>query len=234
MTLADNGSGRLVATYFEKLLPRASNARYYKQTRLPVSLQIVEQKLNSREFSNLAEVESLVKRMIANAKEFYPRSSPTFDDAERVRKALSNFMTKNNPAYQKGNYQAVATPLPPEGVEVHFDEDAEGEDLGNGDEGEEDAEGEDEDAEGEEEEEGDDDAADRRGSRRKSIVLKRAAPARAARRSSSLIQASPRVQATGAGARPDHQFQNVPYKGLSFQQAQEKLVEELIRYREKE
>ncbi|PHH76253.1 hypothetical protein CDD80_1702 [Ophiocordyceps camponoti-rufipedis] len=107
-------NGRPVATYFEKLVPRKENPDYYKQTRMPISLETIEEKLNNGEFSTLAELESYFKRMITNAKEFYPRSDTIYDDAERVRKALSNYMTKRNPAYATRRYQAQPTPLPPE------------------------------------------------------------------------------------------------------------------------
>ncbi|KAH0597580.1 hypothetical protein MHUMG1_04959 [Metarhizium humberi] len=43
---------------------------------------------------------------------------------------------------------------------------------------------------------------------------------------------SPR-RARPAG-RPDQEYKNVPFKGLNFQQAQEKIVEELLRYKEPE
>ncbi|PNY28280.1 Chromatin structure-remodeling complex subunit rsc1 [Tolypocladium capitatum] len=213
-------SGRLVATYFEKLLPQDGNEEYYKQTRMPISLETIEDKLNNGRFRTLAELESYFKRMISNAKEFYPRSSSVFDDAERVRKALSNYMTKTNPAYGTRGYQAQPTPLPPEDGEEE-DEDAEGEEEKQGE-----AEAEDVDAEGEDEEEED----VGRGSRRRSIVLKRRETVRPSRNSTSQAQESPRLSIPPG--KPDHQYDNVPYKGLSFQQAQEKIVEELLRYYE--
>ena len=52
--------------------------------------------------------------MVANAKQFNEKNSPIFEDAERVRKTASNFMTKHNPAYRNPHYVAVATPLPEE------------------------------------------------------------------------------------------------------------------------
>ncbi|RFU77620.1 polybromo-1 [Trichoderma arundinaceum] len=227
-------SGRLVATYFEKLVPRESNPEYYKRTRLPISLETIEEKLNDGDFKSLAQLESYFKRMIANAKDFYSRGSQVFDDAERVRKALSNYMTKTNPAYSNRSYQAVPTPLPPESAddedeegeegdedEEEGDEDAEGEDA----EEDEDAEGEDEDAEGEEEPEEDEEPR----SRRKAIILKRRGPSRTRR--SSNHESS---RARSPPSRPDHQYENVPYKGLTFQQAQEKIVEELLRHQEPE
>ncbi|KAI9172167.1 Chromatin structure-remodeling complex subunit rsc1 [Paramyrothecium foliicola] len=234
-------SGRPVATYFEELVPREGNADYYKQTRLPISLKIIEDKLNNGKFTTLAELESYFKRMIANAKEFYPRSSQVFDDAERVRKALSNYMTKTNPAYGNRAYQAMPTPLPPENGEEAEDEDDAEDDKGDevededaeGDEENDDAEGEDdqEDAEGDDDEEAEDEEDEEPSSRRRSIVLKRRGSGRQPRNSHQ-AQNSPRT--SNPPSRPDHQYEGVPYKGLSFQQAQEKIVEELIRHEEPE
>ncbi|KAK2937057.1 Bromodomain [Fusarium oxysporum f. sp. vasinfectum] len=167
-------AGRLVATNFEELPPREENADYYEQTRMPISLSMIEQKLNDGEFENLSELEGYFKRMISNAKEFYPRSTEIFEDAERLRKAVSNYMTKKNPAYHVRGYQAVPTPFP------------------------------------------DDDGEERR------------TPGRTpGRRASTRGKETPKPAAPAA--KPDHVYEDVPYKGLSFQQAQEKLIEELIR-----
>ncbi|KAG6041647.1 hypothetical protein E4U41_003085 [Claviceps citrina] len=214
-------SGRLVATYFEKLLPREGNEEYYQRTRMPVSLETIEHKLNKGHFKNLAQLESYFKRMIANAKEFYPRLSPEFEDAERVRKALSNYMTKNNPAYQTRGYQAVATPLPPENgeeaeeeEEEDDDQDAEGEEAGQ----------EETKVDKEEEEE-------EPSSRRRAIILKRTGSARPSRNAVPFAHSPRRSKANN---RTDHEYDKVPYKGLTFQQAQEKIVEELLRYKQPE
>ena len=189
---------------------------------MPISLETIERKLQNGDFQNLSELESYFKRMISNAKEWFPRSSPTFDDAERVRKAVSNYMTKTNPAYQTGGYQAVPTPLPPEppsqaaAENEGADEDAEGEeeDMAGGEEGEPDA--------------NEPDTA----SRKRSIILKRRVPSRSARNSMSTPQDTPRKAAIST--KPDHQYEDVPYRGLSFQQAQEKVVEEMLRHKEPE
>lgn len=50
--------------------------------------------------------------MVANAKQYNDRNSDIFNDAERIRKMLSNFMPKNNPAYKDPNYVAAPTPIP--------------------------------------------------------------------------------------------------------------------------
>ena len=51
--------------------------------------------------------------MISNAKSFNQKTSQIYSDAEKVRKLVSNFMVDRNPAYKDENYQAIATPVPP-------------------------------------------------------------------------------------------------------------------------
>lgn len=53
-----------------------------------------------------------MKRLIQNAKEFNSTKSEVYEDAERLRKAMSNFMPKHNPAYLDSNYRAYPTPIP--------------------------------------------------------------------------------------------------------------------------
>jgi hypothetical protein len=190
---------------------------------MPISISMIENKLNNGEFKNLSELEGYFKRMISNAKEFYSRSTPEFEDAERIRKALSNYMTKTNPAYEARGYQALPTPFP--------DEDGAEEDQDD-DEAEEDGEDEDEEDEPEEDEEKEDEEEEEEelptSRRRTTITLKRRGPDRTpGRRASTRGKETPKPAAPAA--KPDHQYEDVPFKGLSFQQAQEKLVEEVIR-----
>lgn len=174
----------------------------------------------------MSELEGFFKRMVTNAKEFYPKNSEIFEDAERVRKALSNYMTKTNPAYRHTpGYSCQAAPIPDDTmadseefpVTQAVEEDAEG-DYDDA-EGEEDAHGDEEDAEGEE-----DQGDEEEGDTPRKIVLKRKGQARP-RSGSELIRKVDKIGRVKA----DHEYEGVPYKGLSFQQAQEKIVEELIR-----
>lgn len=50
--------------------------------------------------------------MISNAKSFNSKTSQIYSDAEKVRKLVSNFMVERNPAYRDSKYVAVATPVP--------------------------------------------------------------------------------------------------------------------------
>tara|TARA_R110002003_G_scaffold126_45_gene11806 strand:- start:8179 stop:8595 length:417 start_codon:yes stop_codon:yes gene_type:complete len=51
---------------------------------------------------------------VNNAKAYNDKRSIIYEDAERLRKTASNWMTKHNPAYRDGTYVAVATPIPGE------------------------------------------------------------------------------------------------------------------------
>lgn len=77
-------------------------------------LTLHQAKLKARGYPNLAAVESDVKRMVNNAKQFNDKNSAIYADAERVRKTASNFMTKHNPAYKNPSYSAIPTPIPGE------------------------------------------------------------------------------------------------------------------------
>jgi hypothetical protein len=73
---------------------------------------VPQDKLERHEYPTLSIVESDIKRMVANAKQYNDDKSTVYQDAERIRKALSNFMTKHNPAYRDPNYVAIPTPIP--------------------------------------------------------------------------------------------------------------------------
>jgi hypothetical protein len=78
----------------------------------------VQDKLNAGLYTNLAQVESDCKRLVNNAKAYNDKKSIIYEDAERLRKTASNWMTKHNPAYRDASYIAVATPVP--GEENHI------------------------------------------------------------------------------------------------------------------
>lgn len=56
--------------------------------------------------------------MVNNAKSFNDKKSIVYEDAERMRKTASNWMTKHNPAYDDKSYAAIATPIPGEETAV--------------------------------------------------------------------------------------------------------------------
>lgn len=105
-------NGRLIATEFLELPDRKLYPDYYEHIVMPMSINIVEAKLNNGEYSTMTDLESDLKRMVQNAKDYNSSKSDIFEDAERIRKALSNFMPKHNPAYQDPEYRAVPTPIP--------------------------------------------------------------------------------------------------------------------------
>lgn len=244
-----SNSGRVVAGYFEKLPPREENAEYYSQTKMPISLEMIENKLNNHEFSNLSELESYFKRMVTNAKEYFHRSTSTFEDAERVRKALSNYMTKTNPAYNSGSYTAVPTPLPADGGDQIRPNNetptrsrgaagktkaslAEPESDDDDDDDDDDA---DDDEEAEDDQETGDQEQEPKGSRRTSIIFRKGAGRRTGAGASETPTGTPSTSAPRSAGRKKNDvtiYEGVPYKDLSFQEAQEKIVEEMVRKRD--
>lgn len=250
-------SGRAVAPYFEALPSRSENKQYYKKIRLPLSLEIIERKLKDKEYPTLSSLESDFKRLVSNAKETNDRSSTIFGDAERVRKAVSNLMVKHNPAYKAGNYQAVPTPLPPtpepedggdneepdgeadggiaaQATRVDAEpspkasaDDADGEEEGEQEGGQDEVAGEHVDEgqedEAEEEEEKDEPSQPRR---------RRGSSWRKADHRPSRDSATPGRKAIPRTGKADHYYENIPFSELNFQQAQEKVIEELIRKKE--
>lgn len=71
-----------------------------------------QRKLKNHKYPTMTTVESDLRRMISNAKSFNEKSSQLFSDAEKIRKAVSNFMLENNPAYQTDGYKPFPTPVP--------------------------------------------------------------------------------------------------------------------------
>jgi hypothetical protein len=186
-------SGRLVSTNFLTLPDRKELPDYYEVIKMPIALDTVEAKLKAREFPTMTTLESYFKRMVANAKEYNERGSEIFDDAERIRKAVSNYMTKHNPAYKTPGYVAFATPLPDEN----------GTNAENGDE----------DAEGEVEDEVPEPPTNgRRAPARTKIIIKN----HASRTSATPVKPAP----------PPAGFD---YAGLEFQEAQDKLVVDMMK-----
>lgn len=91
---------------------KSTNKRYYREIGLPMALDIIETKLKNHEYPTVSAVESDLRRMILNAKSFNEKSSQLFSDAEKIRKAVSNFMVENNPDYQTDDYKPFPTPVP--------------------------------------------------------------------------------------------------------------------------
>ncbi|KAL8810227.1 MAG: hypothetical protein Q9200_002751 [Gallowayella weberi] len=69
-------------------------------------------KLKNHEYPTMTTLESDLRRMIGNAKSFNEKSSQVFSDAEKIRKAMSNFMVEHNPAYRSRDYKPFPTPVP--------------------------------------------------------------------------------------------------------------------------
>lgn len=168
---------------------------------MPIALDTIESKLRRNEFPTLTSLESHFKRMILNAKEFNAKGSVIYDDAERLRKALSNYMTKINPAYKTPGFVCHPTPLPGDEEEENVVVAAAAAD-------------EDEDAEGELDTE-----------------VEVAPPPKRRGRPPKNPQAHA-LRKSSTPALSQLHYAEVNYSGLNFQQAQEKMLIDMINYKE--
>ena len=101
----------------DRLLCLHANCQFqYKSTSSSIFVHLwlttlLQRRLKNHEYATLEVLEGDVKRLIQNARDFNERGSVITDDAERLRKAMANFMPKHNPKYQDPNYKAVPTPI---------------------------------------------------------------------------------------------------------------------------
>lgn len=91
---------------------------YYEFIKLPVSIETIERKVKRNEYPTVTTLESDLKRMTQNAKNYNDPGSVIYEDAERIRKLVFNFMKVNNPAYKEDpKYTSFATPIPEEAAQ---------------------------------------------------------------------------------------------------------------------
>ena len=196
-----------IAANFYDLPDKKKYPDYYTKIGLPLSINMIEAKVKKGEYTDLSGIESDMRRLISNAKTYNIKSSSLFSDAEKIRKMVSNYMIKNNPAYQTGDYVPMATAIPedwrpPTAKEQQPDEGAPGE----------------EDAEGETDNE--------------EPVPAQKEPKSAAR--SSVPSTSDNRPASVTPAIQDAGDEEEGFEGKTFQQAQEKIVMEMINLKNEE
>jgi hypothetical protein len=150
----------------------------------------------------MTTLEGDFRRMIANAKSFNKKSSQIFSDSEKIRKILSLTMRERNPAYRMQDYQAYTTPVPDDWKEKLEQEAAEELDA-----------------------DGDDDP---------DAVLDTKTPVKRTRLvthvGSSSAATDRRASSTPAVQDAEGAFQG--FEGNTFQEAQEKIMTELMNYKD--
>jgi hypothetical protein len=199
-------------------------------TRMPIALDTIEAKLNNYDFSTLSELECYFKRFIKNNKDYHDRDAPIHRDAERVRKALVAYMTKTNPEYKRTpGLKLEPTPFPKED-DGSEDMDAEGDIV-------------DEELEGV--------PFESHPQAQPQAPLQSQQQTEVNAQTPSQSQASPQEQSHSLPKRrgrppknsmaprksttpavSDSQYAGVSYSSLNFQQAQEKVVADVLSYKE--
>lgn len=112
-TLTIDHSGRGITEAFVELPSREELPSYYDQIKLPIALDTIEEKLKRNAYPTVTTLESDLKRMVQNAKDFNMPKSEVYEDAERIRKLVYNFMKVHNPQYSLDpSYSSFPTPIP--------------------------------------------------------------------------------------------------------------------------
>ncbi|KAB8305050.1 hypothetical protein EYC80_004353 [Monilinia laxa] len=205
--------GRPFATNFLTLPDRKEFAAYYAVTKMPIAFDTIQEKLDNHDFATLSELECFFKRLVKNAKDYNERESIIHRDAERIRKAVVKFMTDNNPEYKTNpGMKLEPTPIPPvESIEYKVDPKpaAPAPVHTAQDDSDADAEGEPEYFEEETKTEP------------QPIVKRRGRPPK--------NPGAPRKSTTPAVS--DSHYASVSFTGLTFQQAQEKVIADVLSHK---
>ena len=168
--------------------------------------------MSRHQYPTLSTLEGDLKRMVSNAKFFNERNSDVFSDAEKIRKMVSNYMNKVNPAYKDGSgYIPMPTPIPGEKQNG----------ISGGTNNQEDGEKDDADADAD----GETDLEETVPAKpRKSVTLHGpSAEKEFNRRRASSTPAVQEAEDAGEG-----------FEGNTFQQAQEKIMSEMIQLKNEE
>ena len=80
----------------------------------------------------MSALESDIKRLISNAKQYNDRNSEVHSDAEKIRKMAATMMQKINPAYEDPSYAPVPTPLPDDEAKEESPSEQAGDGMENG------------------------------------------------------------------------------------------------------
>lgn len=148
--------------------------------------------------------------MVANAKLYNEENSGIVEDANKILKAVTTFMKKENPAYKNAGYVPYPTPIPGEAPASQ----RVSEDIGS-----------DVDADGEIDDEADSvstpTAAKRRGRPRKNASL-------------ATYIANSKARSSGVSSRSESQAAEAQFPGMTFQQAQDRIVSDMLNYKKSE
>ncbi|KAK3621564.1 hypothetical protein LTR56_022739 [Elasticomyces elasticus] len=107
-----NSKGHFIAEMFLTLPPRHELPDYYDVIKMPIAFDTIDKKLQRDAYPTMTTLESDLKRLVQNAKEYNAPKSDIYEDAERIRKLVFNYMKQHNPAYQQdSNYSAFPTPF---------------------------------------------------------------------------------------------------------------------------
>ena len=99
-------------TEFLTLPPKHELPDYYELTKLPMAIDTLHKKIQRDAYPTMTTLESDFRRLVQNAKDYNAPKSDIFEDAERIRKLVYNYMKLHNPDYEDPKYTSFPTPIP--------------------------------------------------------------------------------------------------------------------------
>ncbi|KAK5116273.1 hypothetical protein LTR85_009245 [Meristemomyces frigidus] len=203
---ATDKTGRNIATQFLTLPPRHELPDYYDFTKLPIAMDTIEKKLQRNAYPTMTTLESDFKRMVQNAKDYNAPKSDIYEDAERIRKLVYNYMKQWNTQYKEDpNYASFPTPIPQSNGASADHASSEDADM-------------------------EDDPEPRQASERPKRAT---APKSSEAPSDRKVSVAPSAT-TGDGEDGEEAGGDLDFTGLTFQEAQQKMVSHLLHYTDEE
>ncbi|KAJ3037964.1 hypothetical protein HDV00_001167 [Rhizophlyctis rosea] len=132
---AKSSSGGRLADVFEELPDRTEYPDYYQEIKQPIALDIIQTKIDRRDYKKLAELEADLILMVTNAKEYnregseiyqdavelqalldrlFGRISPEKEPAESKEKEVCEFVTVRGEVYRRGDFVYIGNPNSPD------------------------------------------------------------------------------------------------------------------------
>ena len=173
-----------------------------------MALDTIQKKLQRNAYPTMTTLESDFKRLVQNAKDYNAPKSDIYEDAERVRKLVYNYMKTHNPEYSEDpSYVSFPTPIMLANGEIVENGSYEGEDV-----------------------KGEDEPQARQSSERpKRSTVPQTSEAPSDRKASVAPTAT-----TGDGEDDAQMGGDLDFTGLGFQEAQQKMVSHLLHYTDEE
>ncbi|KND01501.1 uncharacterized protein SPPG_03301 [Spizellomyces punctatus DAOM BR117] len=96
ITTRKNDEGRIISEMFQELPDKDEYPDYYDEIKNPISLDIIQQKIDRKAYHSVAEFEADFMRMVSNAMEYNAEGSEVYQDAIALQMLFNELMKKRH------------------------------------------------------------------------------------------------------------------------------------------